>query len=607
MLNSSQTYPDRDSTQSDVTGIVPELVPEYQKCKAQIGTKFGCVPLAPIYVYKGQPKVWESVPDIFMAHKLIRDSGLPNFLGLRIPVETNLNVSSWRKHLVDYFDQQLPDLIEFGFPLDFDRTRDLQSTLVNHASARLNPDHVDKYIQEEVGFKAMLGPLDIKPFDIHISPFMTRDKSDSNSRRTIMDLSFPKGLSVNDGVLNNMYLGTKFSMHYPSVDSIIRTLNEIGPSAHIFKVDISRAFRHIRIDPGDIDLLGLQHRGKLYLDLFLPFGFRLGAFFFSKLSDSIRYIMNINGHDALFSYIDDLIYCGLPSTIHTSYQFLLDLLQELGLDISYKKLCPPSTKVVCLGILIDTIQRTISIPEDKLKQICTVCNAWSDKRMVSRSELQSLLGLLLYITKCVKPARFFLNRMLQLLRDNSDQTSIILTPEFFKDLTWFQVFLTSYNGVSFYHQPPVSKSIYLDACLEGLGGAFDNYVYALPIAKGFRGYNIAHLEILNLVVALKIWGQVWANKSIEIHCDNLAVVEILSLGKARDSIMATCARNIWLLAAIYNINLIVTHIRGTENCVADLLSRWFQTRDNCDKLRQFLDSPIWMNVHIDLTLLNHDI
>ena len=87
--------------------------------------------------------------------------------------------------------------------------------------------------------KLCLVLLDHKPFDIHISPFMTREKSDSNSRRTIMDLIFPKGLSVNDGVLNNTYLGMHFQKHYPSVDSIIRTLNEIGPSAHIFKVDIS--------------------------------------------------------------------------------------------------------------------------------------------------------------------------------------------------------------------------------------------------------------------------------------------------------------------------------------------------------------------------------
>ena len=98
----------------------------------------------------------------------------------------------------------------------------------------------------------MLGRLESKPFDIHIFPFMTRTKSDSDYQRTIMDLSFPKGLSINDGVLKDTYLGTKFQMHYPSVDSSIGTLNEIGPLAHIFKVDISRAFRHIRIDLGDI-------------------------------------------------------------------------------------------------------------------------------------------------------------------------------------------------------------------------------------------------------------------------------------------------------------------------------------------------------------------
>ena len=38
------------------------------------------------------------------------------------------------------------------------------------------------------------------PFPIHISPLMTRDKQDSLQKRTIMDLSWPKDLSVNYGV-----------------------------------------------------------------------------------------------------------------------------------------------------------------------------------------------------------------------------------------------------------------------------------------------------------------------------------------------------------------------------------------------------------------------
>ena len=58
--------------------------------------------------------------------------------------------------------------------------------------------------------------------------------------------------------------------------------------------------------------------------------------------------------------------------------------------------------------------------------------------MVTKNDLQSLLGLLLYITKCVKLARYFLNRMLQLLRDNTDNHRVLLTEECLK---WFQIFL----------------------------------------------------------------------------------------------------------------------------------------------------------------------
>ena len=317
--------------------------------------------------------------------------------------------------------------------------------------------------------------------------------------------------------------------------------------------------------------------------------------------------MNKNGHNALLNYIDDLIYCGLPSNIGHSYKMLLDLLQDLGLDISVKKLSPPSTKVICLGIMFDKVNRTISIPDSKLQEICKMCNSWSDKRIVSKNELQSLLGLLLYITKCVRPATFFLNRMLQLLRENHNNSVICLNEEFFKDLKWFQVFLTSYNGITFYYQPPLHKRIYLDASLEGLGSCYDSYVYALRIPRGFNNYNIAHLEIINVVVALKIWGYRWANKSIQIMCDNMVVVEVLTYGRARDSIMATCARNVWLLAAMFNVNIIVCHIKGMDNSIADLLSRWHLTVDNSKKLNTLLENPLWIDTHIDLTLLNHDI
>ena len=119
-------------------------------------------------------------------------------------------------------------------------------------------------------------------------------------------------------------------------------MRDLGPGALLYKVDISRAFRQLRIDPGDIDLLGIVHN-HLFLGGSVPFGFRLGSGFFERCSDAIRYIMKCHGHNALLNYIDDLIYIGLPSKIYDSYQFLLYLLQDLGLEVSKKKLLPPST------------------------------------------------------------------------------------------------------------------------------------------------------------------------------------------------------------------------------------------------------------------------
>ena len=204
--------------------------------------------------------------------------------------------------------------------------------------------------------------------------------------------------------------------------------------------------------------------------------------------------------------------------------------------------------------------------------------------MVTKQELQSLLGSLLYITKCVKSSRMFLNCMLQLLRDNTHKNVISLTQDFHKDLHWFNVFLQSYNEVTMYHITPLLKQMHRDASLQGLGGLYNNYVYALAIPLHFREYNIAHLEMVNVVVDLKIWGHLWANKWEEIRCDNRAVVDVLSFRRARDPVLATSARNVWLLSAMYNVTVVVSHIACIRNTAADLLSRWCGSRQDFVKL-----------------------
>ena len=86
-------------------------------------------------------------------------------------------------------------------------------------------------------------------------------------------------------------------------------------------------------------------------------------------------------------------------------------------------------------------------------------------------------------------------------------------------------------------------------------------------------YTIAHLEILNIVVALKVWAEHWANKRIKVHYDNMAVVEVLCNGRARDNTQALLASNIWRICAMFNIHILVLHMPGKNNILADLLSR----------------------------------
>ena len=83
--------------------------------------------------------------------------------------------------------------------------------------------------------------------------------------------------------------------------------------------------------------------------------------------------------------------------------------------------------------------------------------------------------------------------------------------------------------------------------------------------------NIVHLEMLNILVALRVCNQCWAKSRVRIACDNEAVVHVLNSGRTRDLTLAAIARNIQLQVATWDLNLQVIHIAGNENHVADLL------------------------------------
>ena len=178
--------------------------------------------------------------------------------------------------------------------------------------------------------------------------------------------------------------------------------------------------------------------------------------------------MGREGHDVT-NYIDDVNGHALPSKAFKSFNRLHQMLVELGIDISDQKVVSPSTSVICLGVEISTTNFTLSIPPAKLEEIIQICKNLVNKTTCSKRDLQSLLGKLLYITKCVRASRIFLNWMLNLLRSMGNQKTIYLNPEFKRDLRWFQEFVPNFNGKAFFDHPKIDQEIELDASFQGLG------------------------------------------------------------------------------------------------------------------------------------------
>ena len=166
-------------------------------------------------------------------------------------------------------------------------------------------------------------------------------------------------------------------------------------------------------------------------------------------------------------YLDDLVVVAPSSQearqlFHTTQR----LLKELGLPEAVDKTQPPSQIITWLGITVNTQQMTISMPKEMVEHTLKVIQTAAARRSINKRSLQSILGKILHVSKCVSPARPFVARLLDALRSASC-AHIRMTMDMKKDLAWFTEFLPAWNGVAFINSGRASREIVADACPKG--------------------------------------------------------------------------------------------------------------------------------------------
>lgn len=306
---------------------------------------------------------------------------------------TPLQADQFALELQHHPDRQLVnyvlDGISNGFRVGFSPLHKLKSATNNKPSAQQHAAVVDEYLAHEVSLGRVAGPFTSPPLpNLHISSFGVIPKRGQPGKgRLIVDLSSPGGASVNDGINPD-----EFSLHYITVDKVIRLVSQFGRGALMAKFDVESAYRNVLIHPLDRYLLGMKWRHHFYVNLALPFGLCSAPYIFNSIADLVEWIL-MNNHQIpdLLHYLDDFLTAGPPDSPQcaSNLTVALAVCDRLGLPLHPGKCVGPSSVLTVLGIELDSDLQMARLPADKLQALQGVNPLLAPPEMV----LQTRIGI----------------------------------------------------------------------------------------------------------------------------------------------------------------------------------------------------------------------
>ncbi|EGZ30551.1 hypothetical protein PHYSODRAFT_477616, partial [Phytophthora sojae] len=240
------------------------------------------------------------------------------------------------------------------------------------------------------------------------SPFGVVDKSggDPNvSGRTIHDLSFPDGLSIND-LTDQASIERPEYVHCDAIASEILRVSATNPDTEvdIMAGDVAAAFRHISLHSNSVRWFAglIDEADALILELAAPFGWPGSPGTYEIVGGAVSYVhgshFNADNPDGFFHYhwVDDHI--NVTATVGSNRADMdrslrFALLAVLGEGaINEDKFTPWAPVQTVLGLQFDTHSRTVSMPESKILKARRLVVAAFHSTAMSRTALRSLVG-----------------------------------------------------------------------------------------------------------------------------------------------------------------------------------------------------------------------
>ena len=502
---------------------------------------------------------------------------------LRAKVNTPLNYLQFERELASHPDKTwvswLLKAIKHGTTLGYDGPRGPMKA-GNLSSAFQHARIVDEEIAKECDAGRLLGPFETPPLENLKCSGVGVVPKKNGKWRMIHHLSAPAGQSINDGIAKD-----NFSLHYSSVDDATRILSRLGKGAFLAKVDLKSAFRMVPVHRDDWELLGIQWKQAFYVDTCLPFGLRSAPYLFNQFAEALQWILQNNyGFECLIHYLDDylIITPANFSECHYLLTIFLRVCKLLGIPVAFDKVEGPATLIVFLGLELDSVKQQIRLPVDKLEAILKELGEWQQQDKATKRQLLSLIGKLSFAAKAVPAGRLFTRRLIKLsTKAKRLHHHIRLNQEAKADILWWKSFLPSWNGTASFVDTTLTAATDLDIFTDASGslgcgayyrGAWFHYDWQ-PSQRLSRNISIQWQELFAIVAAALTWGHLWTRKKILFHCDNLPIVQAWEGKRSKQPRVMSLLRTLFLVAARSNFNIVLKHIPGKSNGIADALSR----------------------------------
>ena len=439
----------------------------------------------------------------------------------------------------------------------------------NHGTAYANAQVVTDALQRELE-KGRLHRIDSLPPHYYCSPIgLVPKRSDGvhNGWHVIFDLSCPDGRSVNDGIPKEY--GT---IVYEPLTVAIGMVAKAGRNAVMMKRDLKSAFRHIPVSPEDYWCLIFEWQGQFYVDLFLPFGLRTSPRIFNLFSEAIHWVLE-QLEWSVSHYLDDFFTVFPPGSDATGPARIFDeVLNSFGLSKAPEK-DECGTIVTHLGFEFDSARMEVQLPPNKLKRAQQAVDFLLAHKSVSQSSLEEILGFLSHCCQVVPLGRPFLRQLFSLLRRKARYRRSRLNSSARADLRWWQLFLSHWSSISLVQLSRRQFDVSTDASgLKGIGGLYDGRIFASRVPSHHQRKHINWKEMFAVLHALILWHKEWIHGSVDVACDNTAVVNGINNRSIRGPSIRPL-RTLLLIAAVLDIEIKAHWIPTKENIVADAASR----------------------------------